>query len=79
MQTPFAVLLLIRSVDKILSQLLYFQAIDAGLFTISNVESVVSNNKFGFLVGFWNVLWWVVFSILCVIWLIVIFTRTVIR
>ena len=53
------VLLLIRVIDKIIAKLFYFKALDVGVLSAGSIEGFFQNNDFGFLLGFWNVLWWI--------------------
>ena len=68
-----AILLLIKVIDKILAKLLYFKALDVGLFPVGSLENLLQNNDFGFLLGFWNVLWWILFIACLIGWVLTLF------
>ncbi len=68
-----AILLLIQVIDKILARLLYFKALDVGLFPAGSIEDLFHNNDFGFLLGLWNILWWILLIACLVGWALTLF------
>ncbi len=70
MHLLLAILLLLRVIHETVARLLFFKALDTGVFPASSINNLLTDNNFGFLLGFWNILWWIVFVITVLWWIL---------
>ena len=63
-----ATLLLMRVTHEVMARVIFLKAFETGMFPDSNIENLLNNN-FGFLLGFWNVVWWILFIATLIWWI----------